>query len=71
MASRTRRSTSSSARTPRTPASRPIPASPSAVEWVAIDRVRELVREGNILDGMSLTGILYALSFGGLTDARP
>ena len=47
------------------------PGESERVEWVAIDRVRELVREGNILDGMSLTGILYALSFGGLTDARP
>jgi 8-oxo-dGTP pyrophosphatase MutT (NUDIX family) len=33
------------------------------VEWVSVDAVRKLVREGEVRDGLSLTGLLYALSF--------
>ena len=33
------------------------------VEWVPIDRVRRLASTEEILDGLSLTAILYALAF--------
>jgi 8-oxo-dGTP pyrophosphatase MutT (NUDIX family) len=33
------------------------------VEWVAIERVRRLASTEEILDGLSLTAILYALAF--------
>ena len=33
------------------------------VEWVGVDAVRKLVRKGEVRDGLSLTGLLYALSF--------
>ena len=39
------------------------------IEWVPFDRVAQLAREGNIGDGLSLTAILYALSFGHLGGA--
>jgi 8-oxo-dGTP pyrophosphatase MutT (NUDIX family) len=34
------------------------------IEWVPEERVAELARDGSIGDGLSLTAILYALSFG-------
>lgn len=34
------------------------------VEWVPEPRVRALAREGGILDGLSLTALLYAMAFG-------
>jgi 8-oxo-dGTP pyrophosphatase MutT (NUDIX family) len=37
------------------------------VEWVAVARVRELIRAGEISDGYSLTGLLWALELGLLT----
>ena len=33
------------------------------VEWVSIDRVRRLASTEEVLDGLSLTAILYALTF--------
>jgi 8-oxo-dGTP pyrophosphatase MutT (NUDIX family) len=33
------------------------------VEWVTVDALRKLVRGGDVRDGLSLTGLLYALSF--------
>jgi 8-oxo-dGTP pyrophosphatase MutT (NUDIX family) len=33
------------------------------VEWVAVERLRALVRAGEVRDGLSLTGLLYALAF--------
>jgi 8-oxo-dGTP pyrophosphatase MutT (NUDIX family) len=36
------------------------------VEWVPVDRVRELVRAGEVTDGYSLTGLLWALASGAL-----
>jgi 8-oxo-dGTP pyrophosphatase MutT (NUDIX family) len=36
------------------------------VEWVTMPRLRELVRTQQMLDGLSLTAILYALAFGEL-----
>jgi 8-oxo-dGTP pyrophosphatase MutT (NUDIX family) len=34
------------------------------VEWVSVPRVRELIRAGEISDGYSLTGLLWALELG-------
>src|SRR5262245_13040634 len=34
------------------------------VEWVPVARVRELVRAGEVSDGYSLTGLLWALELG-------
>lgn len=34
------------------------------VEWVGVADVRRLVQDQQMLDGMSLTGVLYALAFG-------
>jgi 8-oxo-dGTP pyrophosphatase MutT (NUDIX family) len=34
------------------------------VEWVSVARVRELIRAGEISDGYSLTGLLWALELG-------
>jgi hypothetical protein len=36
------------------------------VEWVPLDRVRDLARDGGIGDGLSLTAILYALTYAGI-----
>ena len=34
------------------------------VEWVPVGRVRELIRAGEVSDGYSLTGLLWALELG-------
>ena len=36
------------------------------IEWVALDDVRAIVRRGEMLDGLSLTAVLYALQFADL-----
>jgi 8-oxo-dGTP pyrophosphatase MutT (NUDIX family) len=36
------------------------------VEWVSVADLRRLVQDGQMLDGLSLTSILYALAFGEL-----
>jgi 8-oxo-dGTP pyrophosphatase MutT (NUDIX family) len=36
------------------------------IEWVAVSELRRVVRDGQMLDGLSLTGISYALAFGEL-----
>lgn len=33
------------------------------IEWVPIDEVRRIVSSGDMRDGLSLTGVLYALGF--------
>jgi 8-oxo-dGTP pyrophosphatase MutT (NUDIX family) len=33
------------------------------VEWVPVDELRRLVRDGEVRDGLSLTALLYVLSF--------
>jgi 8-oxo-dGTP pyrophosphatase MutT (NUDIX family) len=33
------------------------------VEWVSVPELRKLVQDGQMLDGLSLTSILYALAF--------
>ena len=36
------------------------------VEWVSVERLRRLIREGEIQDGLSLTSLLWALASGEL-----
>jgi len=36
------------------------------VEWVRVTELRRLVQDGQMLDGLSLTSILYALAFGAI-----
>lgn len=38
------------------------------VEWVPVDEVRRLVRDGEVRDGLSLTALLWAFSFGPFAD---
>ena len=38
----------------------------SSVEWVALPEVRRLVAAGQVTEGLSLTGILYALAVEGI-----
>jgi 8-oxo-dGTP pyrophosphatase MutT (NUDIX family) len=54
-----------------TGAERVADANPNEVgrlEWVSVDRVRELIREGRV-DGLSLTSLLWALDGGELQNA--
>ena len=43
------------------------PGESERVEWVGVPEVRGLVQEGQMLDGLSLTSILYWLAFGALS----
>jgi len=36
------------------------------IEWVPVEQVRRIVRDNEMLDGMSVTAIAYALAFGPL-----
>ena len=36
------------------------------IEWVPVPELRRLVRNGEMLDGLSVTGVCYALAFGEL-----
>ena len=40
------------------------PSESERVEWVPVERVRQLVRGGGVVDGLSLTGLLWWLSAG-------
>ncbi|MET0894687.1 MAG: NUDIX hydrolase [Acidimicrobiia bacterium] len=40
------------------------PGEAERVEWVPVDEVRALVQRGEMLDGLSLTAVLWALQFG-------
>jgi len=42
------------------------PGESERIEWLPVGRVVELARTGGIIDGLSLTAILYALAFSGL-----
>ena len=45
----------------------PLDASESArVEWVPVARLRDEIREGRVVDGFTLVGVLYGLAFGQL-----
>lgn len=37
------------------------PSEADRVEWVPVDQVRQLIREGQVLDGLSLTALLWWL----------
>lgn len=39
------------------------PGEAERVEWVSIDTVRRLTRDGEVVDGLSLTALLYALLY--------
>ncbi len=43
------------------------PAESERVEWVPVDEVSALARSGRMVDGLSLTAVLYALAFGPLS----
>jgi len=36
------------------------------IEWIAVSELRRVVQAGQMLDGLSLTGVCYALAFGAL-----
>jgi 8-oxo-dGTP pyrophosphatase MutT (NUDIX family) len=38
------------------------PSEAERIEWVDLDRVRRIVRDGEMRDGLSLTAVLYALA---------
>ena len=38
------------------------------IEWVAVRDLRHIVADGHMLDGLSLTGVCYALAFGALDE---
>jgi 8-oxo-dGTP pyrophosphatase MutT (NUDIX family) len=42
------------------------PAESERVEWVPVDRVRTMIERGEVYDGLSLTGLLWALAFGAI-----
>ena len=44
----------------------PDPGEAERVEWVSVADLRALVQAGEMLDGLSLTSILYALAFGAI-----
>jgi 8-oxo-dGTP pyrophosphatase MutT (NUDIX family) len=39
------------------------PGESETIEWVAVDDVRRMIADGEIYDGLSLTGLLWALAF--------
>jgi 8-oxo-dGTP pyrophosphatase MutT (NUDIX family) len=39
------------------------PGEAERVEWVPVTEVRELVRRGEVADGLSLTALLFALAY--------
>jgi 8-oxo-dGTP pyrophosphatase MutT (NUDIX family) len=43
------------------------PGESERIEWVTISDLRQLVQAEQMLDGLSLTAVLYALAFGELT----
>jgi 8-oxo-dGTP pyrophosphatase MutT (NUDIX family) len=42
------------------------PAESERIAWLSVDYVTDLIRTGKMLDGLSLTAILYAITFAGL-----
>jgi hypothetical protein len=38
------------------------------IEWIPVDELRRIVRDNEMLDGLSLTGVAYALAFGVFDD---
>jgi 8-oxo-dGTP pyrophosphatase MutT (NUDIX family) len=44
----------------------PDPTESERVEWRTVDQVRTAIAKGEVYDGMSLTGLLWAMSFGAI-----
>lgn len=42
------------------------PGESERIEWVPVDDVRALIQHGEMPDGLSLTAVLYALTFAGI-----
>jgi 8-oxo-dGTP pyrophosphatase MutT (NUDIX family) len=42
------------------------PGESERIEWLSVADVREIARSGEMMDGLSLTAVLYALLFAGL-----
>jgi 8-oxo-dGTP pyrophosphatase MutT (NUDIX family) len=42
------------------------PGESERIAWVAVDDVRRMIGRGEIYDGLSLTGLLWALAFGAI-----
>jgi 8-oxo-dGTP pyrophosphatase MutT (NUDIX family) len=42
------------------------PSEADRIEWVTLPRLREIARDGGMIDGLSLTAVLYALAFDAL-----
>jgi 8-oxo-dGTP pyrophosphatase MutT (NUDIX family) len=42
------------------------PAESERVEWVRVEQVVEIAKRGQMVDGLSLTAVLYAFAFAGL-----
>jgi hypothetical protein len=43
------------------------PGEAERIEWVGVPELRRIVRDNEMLDGLSLTAVLYALAFGYLS----
>ena len=39
------------------------PSEAERIEWLPVDRVREELLAGRVTDGMSVTGLLWAIQF--------
>jgi hypothetical protein len=39
------------------------PGESERVAWVSVDEVIEIIRRGHMVDGLSLTAVLYACTF--------
>jgi hypothetical protein len=42
------------------------PGESERIEWVSIDEVAGIAQRGEMIDGLSLTAVLYAFTFAGL-----
>ena len=42
------------------------PGESERIEWVSVDDVAGIARRGEMIDGLSLTAVLYAFAFAGL-----
>jgi len=40
------------------------PSEAARIEWVAVDEVRRLLRDGQVTDGLSFAGLAYGFAFG-------
>lgn len=40
------------------------PGESERIEWVEVEKVRDIIERGEMIDGLSLTAVLYAFTFG-------